>query len=212
MSQTDLKALQNPLLALLIVAVIGASIIYYSERMALVARQQLTRQQVQLKDAQLRLQKSGLEKDIIVKYIDRYRQMEQAGYIGEEQRINWVDGLRLANRQADLFGVEYQIGAQRPFPYASDFNPGQIALNQSVMRLRFRLLHEEDLLRFFNALARQGTGLFSIDQCLLRRINTGGIIRYQPNVNAECDLSWITVKVAPTPQPTRAQGPAPVVQ
>jgi hypothetical protein len=211
MNQADLKALQIPLLALLIVAVIGASIIYYSERMVLAARQQLAQQRVQLKDAQTRLQKSGQEKDIIVRYIDRYRQMERIGYIGEEQRINWLDGLRLANRQADLFGVEYQIGAQRPYPYAADFNPGPIALNQSVMRLRFRLLHEEDLLRFFNALARQGTGLFSIDQCLLRRINTGGIIRYQPNVNAECDLSWITVKVAPTPQP-RAEGPAPVVR
>ena len=211
MNQTDLKALQVPLLALLVVAVIGASIIYYSERMVLTAREQLSRQQVLLKDAQTRLQKSGLEKDIIVRYIDRYRQMERIGYIGEEQRINWLDGLRMANRQADLFGVEYQIGAQRPYPYASDFNPGQIALNQSVMRLRFRLLHEEDLLRFFNALARQGTGLFSIDQCMLRRINTGGIIRYQPNVNAECDLSWITVKVAPAPQP-RAEGPGPVVR
>jgi len=201
MTQGDLQVLRNPLLALLAVALVGAATVYYSERMMMAARQQLAQQQIQLKDARTRLQKSGDEREIIIRYLERYRQMERLGYIGDEQRINWLDGLRVANRQADLFGVDYQIGAQRPYAYAADYNPGQIALNQSVMRLRFRLLHEEDLLRFFNALARQGNGLFTIDQCMLRRINTGGIIRYQPNVNAECDLSWITVKVGPGPQP-----------
>jgi hypothetical protein len=29
----------------------------------------------------------------------------------------------------------------------------------------------------------------------MRRIDTRGVIRYQPNVNAECSLSWITVRV-----------------
>lgn len=195
MTQDDLQVLKRPLFALLAVALVGGAFFYYSERMLVSARLQLARQQAQLKDARIRLQKSGDEKEIIVRYLDRFRQMESVGYIGEEQRINWLDGLRLANRQADLFGVEYQIGAQKPYAYAADYSPGQLALNQSVMRLRFRLLHEEDLLRFFNALARQGNGLFTIDQCNLRRLNTGGVIRYQPNVNAECDLSWITVKV-----------------
>jgi hypothetical protein len=201
MTRDDFQTLRNPLIALLVVALIGAAIVYYSERMEVTARQQLSRQQAQLKDARTRLQKSGDEREIIVRYIDRYRQMERIGYIGDEQRINWLDGLRLANRQADLFGVEYQIGAQKAYAYAADYKPGQLALNQSVMRLRFRLLHEEDLLRFFNALARQGNGLFTIDQCSLKRINSGGIIRYQPNVNAECDLSWITVKVGGGGQP-----------
>jgi len=113
----------------------------------------------------------------------------------DEQRINWLDGLRLANQQADLFGVDYQIGTQRAYPFAAEFNPGQIELNQSLMQLRFRLLHEGDLLRFFDALARQNAGIFTIDQCLLRRIDTRGVIRYQPNVNAECELSWITARV-----------------
>ncbi len=211
MTQTDLQVLRTPLLALLAVAVAGAAIVYYSERLEMTARRQLAQQLAQLKAARTRLQKSGDEREIIIRYLDRYREMERIGYIGEEQRINWLDGLRLANRQADLFGVDYQIGTQRPYVYAAEYNPGQLALNQSVMRLRFRLLHEEDLLRFFNALARQGTGLFTIDQCTLRRINTGGVIRYQPNVNAECDLSWITLRVAPGPQ-QRAQGTGPVIR
>lgn len=195
MTQADLQSLRNPLLLLLAVVVAGALAVYYSARLMASAQQQLTQQQNQLKEARLRLQKSGDEKDIILRYLDTYRQMERAGFIGEEQRINWLDGLRLANQQADLFGVDYQIGVQRPYPYAAELNPGQLSLNQSQMKLRFRLLHEEDLLRFFTALARQGAGIFTVDQCNLRRIDTRGVLRYQPNIVAECDLSWITARV-----------------
>lgn len=198
MNQADLQALRNPLLVLAAVALLGALSIYYSSRMMIAAGQQLAQQQLQLKEARTRLQKSGEEKDIIVRYIDRFRQLERGGFVGEEQRINWLDGLRLANQQTDLFGVDYQIGVQGGYAFASEFNPGTLKLNQSVMRVRFRLLHEGDLARFLSSLANQDTGIFTVDQCWLRRIDTGGVIRYQPNVNAECELSWITIRVGAT--------------
>jgi len=196
MNQADLQALKFPLFALALVLAAGATAIWYSDRLKKMGRQQLAQQQVLLKEARTRLQKSGDERDVIVKYLDGYRQLESSGFVGEEQRINWLDGLRLANQQADLFGVDYQIGTQKSYPYAADFNPGQVILNQSIMQLRFRLLHEEDLMRFMGALARQGGGIFTVDQCMLKRVDTGGVIRFQPNITAECELSWITAKVA----------------
>jgi hypothetical protein len=194
MSQDDLKALRNPLLALLAVVLAAAGAVYYSDLQMKQAQQRLQQQEALLREARTRLQKSGDEKDIIVRYLGGYQQLARAGFVGEEQRINWLDGLRLANQQADLFGVDYEISTQRPYPYATELNPGQMTLLQSTMKLRFRLLHEEDLMRFFAALARQSTGIFTIDQCLLRRIDTGTAIRYQPNLGAECELSWITAR------------------
>ncbi|MBI2294899.1 MAG: hypothetical protein HYU76_02385 [Betaproteobacteria bacterium] len=196
MTQADLQALKNPLLVLLAVLVAAAATIYLTDQLRVSARRQLAQQQSQLKEARTRLQKSGDEKDIIIRYLQGFRRLQLSGFIGEEQRINWLDGLRLTNQQADLFGVDYQIGAQKPYPYAAEFNPGQLELNQSLMRLRFRLLHEEDMMRFFSILARQNAGIFTVDQCDMRRIDTAGVIRYQPNVTAECELSWITAKVA----------------
>ena len=202
----DFQALRLPLLALLVVLVAGAAAVYYTDRLTVTARQQLAQQQKHLKEARTRLQKSGEEKDLIVRYLESFRQLERAGFIGEEQRINWLDGLRVANQQADLFGVTYQIGTQAPYAYAAQYNPGQVTLNQSVMRLDFRLLHEADLMRFLTALSRQGGGIFSVDQCMLKRIDNRGVIRYQPNLTAECDLSWITAKVG---APAAQQKPAP---
>jgi hypothetical protein len=150
-----------------------------------------------LKDARARLLRSGDEKDLIVRYLGSYQQLQKRGFAGDEQRINWLDALRQTNQQVDLFGVDYDIGAQRPYPYAAALNPGPVQLRESVMKLRFRLLHEEDLLRFLDVLSRQATGIYTVDQCSLRRLDTRGVIRYQPNLAAECELAWITASAAP---------------
>jgi hypothetical protein len=197
MTANDFQGLKNPLLVLLGVLLIAAAAIYFSDQLKESARLQLSQQENQLREARTRLQRSGDERDMIVRYLDAFRQLQRIGFVGDEQRINWLDSLRVTNQQADLFGVDYQIGAQRPYPYASAFNPGQIELRQSVMRLRFRLLHEEDLMRFFGILAGQNAGVFTVDECDLRRLDTRGIIRYQPNVMASCELSWITARVPP---------------
>lgn len=196
MNQADLRVLQIPLLALLAAVFAAAISVYYTTMLLEQARGQLAQQEGQLREARIRLYRSGEEKDILTRYLGSYQQLQRIGFVGDEQRINWLDGLRLANQQTELFGVDYQISAQRPYPYASEFNPGKIVLNQSVMKLRFRLLHEEDLMRFINVLAQAHAGVFSIDECTLKRIDAGGAIRYQPNLAADCALSWLTAKPA----------------
>ncbi|MBX3661549.1 MAG: hypothetical protein KF804_03760 [Burkholderiales bacterium] len=192
MNAEELKALRVPLILLLVVIAAAAGAVYYTDLLRQQAQTTLVRAQAQQREAQTRMQRSGDEKTIIVQYVDRYRQLENAGFIGEEQRINWIDALRNANARTDLFGVSYEIGAQQPYAHAAELAPGPIALRQSRMRLDFRLLHEGDLLRFFDALREQGAGLFHLDQCTLRRTDTGTALRYQPNITANCELAWIT--------------------
>ena len=60
--------------------------------------------------------------------------------------------------------------------------------------------HEEDLPRFFTALARYGGGYFTVDQCVVRRIKTADaekLVQFQPNLGAECEVRWLTVKPSP---------------
>ena len=199
MNAADLRALKTPLTALVMVVAIGAGLIYYGDLTLEQAKLALAQQQKQLRDARARLHKSGDEKEIIVRYLNGYQYLQRLGFVGDEQRINWLDGLRLANQQTQLFGVDYQISTQQPYPYASELDPGQLTLHQSLMKISFRLLHEGDLVRFLGTLAKQGVGVFSVNQCVMDRVDTGGSIRYQPNLRAECDLAWITVRPA-TPE------------
>jgi hypothetical protein len=200
MTRADFEAVRNPLLVLGVIVLGVAGAVYYTDQLALAARRDLAQQDKQLKDARSRLLRSGDEKDLIVRYLGSFQQLQKQGFAGEEQRINWLDALRTTNQQVDLFGVDYDIGTQKPYAFAAQLNPGQIQLRESDMKLRFRLLHEEDLLRFLDVLGRQGAGIYTVDQCSLRRLDNRGVIRYQPNLAAECELSWITASVGPAPE------------
>ena len=194
MNAADLRAIRNPLILLAAVLAIGVEAISYLNQSVATSRQELSRQLSQMREARTRLQKSGEEKDIIVRYLGSYQQLQKIGFVGDEQRLNWLEGLRLANQQAQLFGINYQISSQQAYPYAAELDPGQLALRQSEMKLSFNMLHEGDLMRFLGTLARQGAGFFSVKECNLERISAGGNIRFQPNLRADCSLDWITLQ------------------
>ena len=194
MTNGEMKNLRAPVIALLLALLAGSGVVYYTHAVLEQARQRFAQQERLLTEARTRLYQSGEEREIITRYLERYTRLQRIGFVGDEQRINWLDGLRVANQTTDLFGVDYQISEQRAYAYAAEFSPGEIQLHQSVMKLRFGLLHENDLMRFFNALGQSGAGIFYIDQCVVKRIDPGAALRYQPNLSAECELSWITAR------------------
>ena len=192
MNAEEIKALRGPLLLLVAVLACAAGAVYYTYLLHQQSQKALAQQTGQLREAQNRMQQSGDEKIVIEKYVGRYRQLQQSGFIGDEQRINWLDALRKSNERADLFGVNYEIGIQQDYPYAAELDRGKMILHQSMMRTELRVLHELDLLQFFDALRAQNAGLFHLDQCLLRRTDVTGAIRNQPHITATCRLAWIT--------------------
>lgn len=199
MNANDLRALKIPLIALSVVVAISAGAVYYTYYTLKNAKRELVQQQNLLRAARTQLQKAGDEKETIERYLSGYQYLQQLGFVGEEQRINWLEGLRLANRETRLFGVDYQISSRQPYPHASELDPGPLTLYQSVMKINFRLLHEGDLMRFLGTLAQQGAGVFSVNQCVMERIDTGDSVRNQPNLRADCELAWITLRPPAAP-------------
>lgn len=151
-------------------------------------------QQAALDEARSRLQRSGEERETVTHYLQGYRQLEKIGFVGGEQRLNWVESLRTANLKAGLLGVDYQLTAQEPFPYVPKDNPLADRVKQSRMFLTFGVPHEGDLTRLFQALGAQQPGLYSINGCSLDRAGRQGPPEpRQPNLAVECELSWLTL-------------------
>lgn len=190
------RTLTLPLLVFAVVALAAFGAVKFSLAKVQAAQQQFNTQQIQLRDAQTRAQKSGAEKELIVRYLPGYRQLSAIGFVGEEQRINWLDALRVVNQKDALFGVDYDISPRRPYPLAPALMPGQMTVMQSIMKLRFPMLHEADLPRFFEHLSNQNAGLFVVDQCTVKRVAAAPNLRFQPTLAADCQLSWITVQPA----------------
>lgn len=194
MNSEELKALRVPLAVLLVVIAAAGAAVYYTDLLAKQSGTALTRQKGEFQTAQSRMRMSGDEKNTIVQYVDKYMELEKSGFAGEEQRINWLDALRNANTRSELFGVSYQIGIQHPYPFAAEFDPGTISLQESVMELDMRLLHEGDLMRFLDELRAQQVGLFHVKDCTLLRTDRSDALRNQPYISAKCDLAWITAR------------------
>lgn len=194
MNSEELKELRTPLVVLAVMIALAGAAVYYTDMLAKAAATDLTRQKGVFQTAQSRMRQSGDEKDTIVKYVETYRDLEKTGFAGEEQRINWLDALRNANTRAELFGVSYQIGIQHPYPNAAEFDAGSIALQESIMELDMRLMHEGDLLRFFDELRAQKVGLFDVKECALIRTDRAESLRNSAYLNAKCNLSWITAR------------------
>lgn len=186
------ESMTLPVIALLLALAGAAVAVKLTDERANMAKARLVAQEAQLREAISRVQKSGAEKELIARHLPAYKRLQEMGFVGEEQRINWLDALRSANQKAGLFGVNYDIAARQPYPNAAALSPGQMRVMQSVMKLRLPLLHEEDLLTFMDALSEQQAGVHLIDQCAVRRAPNTQTTRYQPNMSAECQLAWIT--------------------
>jgi hypothetical protein len=197
-----LRNLLLPLAILVAIIAAGSILVSYTKDDLVTARRALVDQHAKLRAARAQLRESDDERKIILQYRDRYAALYRKGFVGKEQRLNWIDALRQASHDAQLFSADYQIGVRQPYTTARGktrnasapaAGAGQLAFYRSTMRLQMKLLHAGDLLRFFDLLQQQGAGLFLIDSCDVDRVGDGSM-HYQPNLSATCELSWITAE------------------
>ena len=193
-SAKDFRAMKRPLFALAIAVAASFAMIAFSSNQRSQSEKQYRAQLAALQEAQTRYQRSGDERETVTHYLQAYRQLEKIGFVGAEQRLKWVESLRVANTQVGLFGVDYHLTAQEPFPYLARDNPVGDRVKHSRMRLSFGVLHEGDLTRLFRALSTQQAGFFTLNSCSLDRAGRQGApLPRQANLTAECELSWLTI-------------------
>ena len=197
----DIPALGPPLVILGAILALGAAGIAYTGKLIKQGQADLAAAQGKLKEARERVSRSGDEVDTLRRYIGPYQELVRLGIVGEEQRLNWIDALRVANVDAQLFGVDYEVGSQIPYSFAAQVNAEGLPVQQSTMKLKLGLLYETDLLTFFRVLARQNVGAFAVNQCTLQRL-TSDVSKpvNQPTLRAECDVAWVTIPPPAAPE------------
>ena len=204
LSSKDMRGLFQPLLVLAIVTAASFVALRYTDAAVKKAQQGVSAQERLLVEARNKVQQSDQEKGVIERYVEPYVQLERAGIVGEEKRISWIDALRAANSEADLYGVEYELEPQQSYSFKSEVAAESLPVHQSVMKLRFELLHEGDLLRFFQALAAQKAGRFTVNECKLQRLPVNLAVPVnQPTLKAECEVAWITI-AGPGPEEAKS--------
>jgi hypothetical protein len=143
-------------------------------------------------EVERRLARVRTEEQEIKARTQQFQQMEQAGIIGQEKRLDWTELLRDLQHQLRLPGISYEFGPQVPLETTTDTG---YAYHSSPLKIQLRLLHEEDLLNFINRLQREAKAMILVRGCKLIRspaANSAG----GAQLNAECTMEWITLRRA----------------
>lgn len=194
----DWRKLQLPLITFGASIIIATLLYYTTDGRKTKAQQMLQTQQNALNQARQRYQTSGEEKNTIVKYLPMYQQLIKRNFVGEEQRIDWIDGMRDINMRYKLFGVSYDIGAMQDYKPAFPLDTGNFKLHRSVMKLTIAMLHENDLLTLLQARPAKDTTPNMLRDCSITRVGGGGRGKFLPNLNATCEIDWLTITEPPS--------------
>ena len=191
----DWRKLQNPLISLGLTLLVIGILCWFANDYMTKKTLALQAQTMQFNQARSKYQASGLEKQNIIDNLPKYQQLINSGFLGEERRIEWVEGLRETHQQYKLFSINYEIGQQEIYKPSFLPNLGAFILHRSVMKLDFPLLHEGDMLSLIMGLHSHQTTPFMVRDCTIKRQNkVVNLKTLTPNQTANCEIDWLTLR------------------
>ncbi len=193
-SQSDLSHLKWRLLSLLLVLGTGSAATMLSENFVTQAQHSQQAAQRQLNEARSRLAVAQDDRANMATYALEYGTLLERKIIGNEQRLDWIEGLEKIQQHQRVLDFKYAIAPQQPYTPAPKLDSGNFELKLSNMTLQFDLLHEGQLINFFDTLRADIKGWFIINRCSLERSASAPENAAAPQLKAECSGGWLTLK------------------
>lgn len=157
-------------------------------------QQDLLTVQSNLNQARERYSQSRDEGESLRTTLPIYQSLTQHGFIGEEQRLNWIETIGQIRSARMFYDIEYKIEAQQAYT----LEPAQeiYSVFASPMAIQFDLLHEDDLLNFLDDLQSKAKGIFILKECEIQRKEDAGVSSKETlaKLKANCTLNWVSVK------------------
>jgi hypothetical protein len=189
--KADFLQLKWSLLICLSVLCAGSVAIVLSHNFAAHAQLRQQSAQRQLNASRKQLASANEDLENIKAYGADYGELLLRKIIGDEQRLDWIEGLGKVRKQHRVLDFKYTIAPQHPYTPPAPLDSGNFKLNMSDMTLQFDLLHEGQLMEFFDTLRTDLNGRFILDHCTLER-NADTDATAQ--LKAECTGGWLTMK------------------
>lgn len=203
LTKSDFMLMRWNIVALCGSLLISATGVYLSDKYADRTKKDRRAVQNQLNDARHRLNTAKEDQKNMAIYSDEYRSLLERKIIGDDHRLDWMEGLENMRQQNLVRDFRYSISPQKTFAPQPAMDSGNFDIHYSEMRLQFDLLHEGQLLGFFDTLRREIKGNYQVEGCTLKTL--GGDNRQaagssETHLKAECSGGWITLKNRNAPQ------------
>ena len=201
LSKSDFPLMRLSILALAASVAISAVVLYSSGQYAEKTQRDLRNTQNMLNDARNRLTAANEDKENMSIYADEYGTLIERKIIGDDQRLDWMEGMEKLRQQNRVTDFRYNIAPQKIYAPQPPVDSGNFDIHYSEMKLQFDLLHEGQLLNFFAALRNQIKGHYQLESCALQRVADGNTATAtSTHLKAECSGGWITLKNRNAPQ------------
>ncbi|WP_435628431.1 hypothetical protein [Candidatus Ferrigenium straubiae] len=195
-STSDFPLMRRSILTVCAAALVSTIILYSSTEYAESARNDRRNAQNMLNDARNRLATAHQDQENMAIYPTEYGALIEQKIIGDDQRLDWIEGLEKIRQKNLVADFRYSIAPQKIHAPQPPVDSGNFDIGYSEMKLQFDLLHEGQLLSFFDALRTGIKGKYQLDGCTLQRIGAdseSGQTTATP-LKADCSGGWITLK------------------
>jgi hypothetical protein len=147
---------------------------------------------------------------LLALYQSQYDQLRAQGIVDEARRLQWVEALNASARELGIPQVRFTLAATAAANETNTFFSAEgVGLSVTPMRLDFSLIHEGDFYRLIGDLRSRAQGLFSVQNCTIRRKQEAGTVESveqlagenmqgSERIAGECDLVWYNLAAIPS--------------
>ena len=190
-SKDDLPILKWSLGAFVLSLVLSAGIISLSNSYLETSLKGRQIAQQQVFDTRAQLLAAQSDEENMSAYAFEYNSLLGQKVVGDEQRLDWMEGLEKLRQQGSVLDFKYTISPQKSYTPNPPLDAGNFILSRSSMSMQIDLLHEEQLLHLFADMHSKLNGWFMLDGCTLSR--TIATDEMSP-LKADCTGGWFTMK------------------
>jgi hypothetical protein len=190
-SKADLPELQWSISALVVSLALSGGIISLSNTYIAHSLQGRQAAQQQLAGARAQLLSAQSDQENMSAYALEYDALKAQKVIGDEPRLDWIEGLEKLREQGVVLDFKYTIEPQQSYAPNPPLDAGNFKLSRSSMKLDIDMLHEQQLLNLFGDMRRQIKGWFILDGCTISRSSE---TEEMAPLKAECTGGWFTMK------------------
>jgi hypothetical protein len=197
LSKSDFPLLRWSILAIFVSVLISSSILYTSSAYVGNSQKDLSNARNMRNDARTRLAAAHEDRDNMSIYSSEYGEMIRRKVIGDDQRLDWIEGMEKLRQMNLVWDFRYNIAPQKTYIPKPPIVSGNFDIHYSEMKLHFDLLHEAQLADFFTALPKNIQGWYQLEGCALKRgasTEQNTAMSSGAQLSAECTGGWITLK------------------
>jgi hypothetical protein len=196
----DFKRLQWAIAFLVIMALMGGGSVWTTQQLKKSSDKAFQEATAARRDMQTKLARASEEQQELRDKISRFQALKDSGYIGPEQRLDWIEAIARIKAARRIIKLDYEFSPQRladPSLLPGGASAGGFEVMSSQMQLQLQLLHEDELLTFLAELRDSVQAVVKVRSCAIERAAPGNTGRGNiAQLKADCTLEWITLREA----------------